>query len=172
MSKKRRNQIIVLIFVFLLAAAIFMFSAQNGEKSSDFSGYFTEKFLRIFHIENVSFGRVEHFLRKAAHFIEFFLLGMVSCLWISGFRKHLFVTGVISFVPVFLYAVLDEMHQYFIPGRSASWKDVLLDGTGALCGVLTILLCRFFYGLYRNRKNKVNMLYGNEKELDKTDEKD
>lgn len=174
MAKKRKKQIILLIFVFLFALVIFMFSAQNGEKSSDFSGYFTEKFLRIFHIENISFGRAEHLLRKAAHFIEFFLLGVVSCLLLSSFKMNFLITGLTSFVPVFLYAVMDEFHQYFIPGRSASWKDVMLDSMGALCGVLTVLICKLIVDLYRKKKCKkeVNIFYCDEKDLDKTSGKD
>ena len=31
-----------------------------------------------------------------------------------------------------LYAMSDEYHQTFVPGRAGAWSDVLFDGAGAL----------------------------------------
>ena len=36
---------------------------------------------------------------------------------------------------VMLYGILDEFHQYFVPGRSADVYDVLADAIGGLLGV-------------------------------------
>jgi VanZ family protein len=36
----------------------------------------------------------------------------------------------------FLYGVSDEIHQYFVPGRTPEWGDLLNDGVGAYLGVL------------------------------------
>ena len=33
------------------------------------------------------------------------------------------------------YAATDELHQVFVPGRSAEFTDVLLDSLGALAGI-------------------------------------
>ncbi|MEW8956524.1 VanZ family protein, partial [Clostridium sp.] len=50
----------------------------------------------------------------------------------------------------FLYAVTDEFHQTFIPGRVGSFKDVLIDTTGALiCAIVITLLIAF-----KNKKKK------------------
>ena len=38
------------------------------------------------------------------------------------------------------YAVTDEIHQYFVPGRSCELRDMLIDACGVAAGVL---LCRF-----------------------------
>ena len=37
-----------------------------------------------------------------------------------------------------LYGISDEYHQSLVPGRAASTLDVLVDGVGALIGVLAI----------------------------------
>ena len=37
-----------------------------------------------------------------------------------------------------LYAISDEIHQYFVPGRSAEIRDVLIDVLGANIGILLI----------------------------------
>ena len=33
-----------------------------------------------------------------------------------------------------LYAISDEVHQLFVPGRSGQFKDVFLDSGGAIVG--------------------------------------
>ena len=38
----------------------------------------------------------------------------------------------------FLYACTDEIHQIFVPGRSAQFRDVLIDTLGASFGCLLI----------------------------------
>ena len=35
-----------------------------------------------------------------------------------------------------LYAVSDEFHQLFVPGRAGQFRDVLVDGAGTVLGVL------------------------------------
>ena len=37
-----------------------------------------------------------------------------------------------------LYGVTDELHQWFVPGRSAEWSDLVADAAGAaaVCGAL------------------------------------
>jgi VanZ family protein len=38
-----------------------------------------------------------------------------------------------------LYSVSDEFHQIFIPGRTASARDILIDTLAALGGVIVML---------------------------------
>jgi VanZ family protein len=33
-----------------------------------------------------------------------------------------------------LYGLTDELHQWFVPGRNADWRDVVADAVGALLG--------------------------------------
>ena len=46
----------------------------------------------------------------------------------------------ISLLFSFLYAGSDEIHQFFVGGRSASFKDVLIDSTGACIGILLTII--------------------------------
>jgi hypothetical protein len=39
-----------------------------------------------------------------------------------------------------LYATSDEIHQYFVPGRSADYRDALADAAGAAIGLASLLL--------------------------------
>ena len=56
----------------------------------------------------------------------------------------------ISIIIGFLYAISDEIHQSFIPNRSARAIDVFLDTLGATNGVLIIAIIVFIYKHYKN----------------------
>ena len=43
-------------------------------------------------------------------------------------------TGWLSISIALIYAILDEYHQTFVPGRNGTLIDVLVDGVGALIG--------------------------------------
>ena len=47
-----------------------------------------------------------------------------------------------------LYACSDELHQYFVPGRSCRFFDVCVDSAGAFCGTL------LFWGFFHLRERK------------------
>ena len=68
------------------------------------------------------------FVRKMAHFIEFFGLGL---LW-GLYRRQRPVRGVLCYG--LLVAVIDEALQYITPGRAPGLWDVALDYCGYFCG--------------------------------------
>ena len=75
----------------------------------------------------------DHLLRKAAHFSEFGLLGLLlaQCLR-AGF------------------ALADETVQLYVPGRSGQVRDILIDFAGAALAVgLTLLVRRIRTGNLR-----------------------
>jgi VanZ family protein len=67
-------------------------------------------------------------LRKLAHAAEFALLGALLAR-ATGRSGLAFAIGA-------LYAVSDELHQSFVPGRHASPVDVAIDAVGVAAGVL------------------------------------
>ena len=86
-----------------------------------------------------------HFVRKLAHFCEFGLLGceLLLLFWLrSGLRLREIC---LSALAAFLAASADETIQIFT-GRGAQIRDVLLDFTGALTGILfCALLIRLLF---------------------------
>lgn len=51
-------------------------------------------------------------------------------------RVYLLWIGLIGI----LYAATDELHQYFVPGRSCDFTDWLADIAGLACGALIIYI--------------------------------
>jgi VanZ family protein len=69
-------------------------------------------------------------LRKVAHAAEFAVLGFLLARAIGRDRPAL-ALGI-------AYAVSDEVHQHFVPGRLGSPLDVLVDAVGVVVGVLLV----------------------------------
>ena len=82
--------------------------------------------------------------RKLGHWSEYFILARLLMGAVTGQfplwkqSRHLFW----SLVLATLYAVGDEWHQSFVPSRSASGLDVLIDSFGAICGALWFGRCK------------------------------
>jgi len=82
-----------------------------------------------------------HFcIRKIAHFSEYALLGILSA---RAFRTspHTFLQRrwfLIAIVLIVVYALLDEYHQAFVPSRTPSIFDSLIDSLGGLSALLVI----------------------------------
>ena len=82
---------------------------------------------------------VLHFaIRKSAHFIEYFIFSLLVLRGIRGERTGWILAWGLAAVAIAAgYAALDEVHQAFVPGRTAAVRDVLLDSLGA--GVAQLL---------------------------------
>jgi VanZ family protein len=78
--------------------------------------------------EMPSFGWWDLIVKKGAHVLGYALLALL--LWYAqGFDQNRWW---LAFMLAVLYAISDEFHQSFIPGRHPSWVDALvIDGGGA-----------------------------------------
>lgn len=88
------------------------------------------------------------FLRKLAHFSEFFLLGVLSAAQRLKSEK-LLTFGLVSFG--LIAACIDETIQIFVLGRSSSLLDVWLDLSGFAAGVIAVAV---WYAIAKKRKEK------------------
>lgn len=149
MHGKRRAIILAWSVVILWMALIFFLSHQPANKSSELSSgigdvivQMVDKVLTTDHI-NLDF---MHFLiRKSAHFTAYFILGMLVIVAISKRRVVNRYTLLGALLICVIYAMTDEFHQLFIPGRSGEVRDVLIDSAGATVGIgIYLLLTRFF----------------------------
>jgi len=113
--KRRRWALLALLYM----AAIFALSSVPDDKGSAVSRtvlFLPPKWQNLLHVP-MFFG--------------------VAWLW-----SHATTKGNALLIAV-VYGALDEMHQYYVPGRFASWTDALLDALGGI-------LC-YLWLIYRDR---------------------
>lgn len=120
---------------------IFFMSHQPGNVSSNQSDLVLKIFSFIGIELNDYFGEIATFIvRKTAHFSEYFILYLLSY---NVFRYYVknkkYSIYLILFVA--LYAISDEFHQAFIPGRGPAIRDVLIDISG---GVFAYIIMNLF----------------------------
>ncbi len=152
-SEKEEKRRLFAVWIFVLLAAfqlliISMFSAQTGTMSGGLSRILVEKIKEIlFSANDLKSGNGRGLLvpivRKTAHFYNFALLGFLLAT-ISRLTRSCAKMSV-GFAAFGLFsAMLDELHQYFVPGRSAQISDVLIDFSGVLFG---FCLLAIFWGI-------------------------
>ena len=148
-AKKLKNMAYLMPTI-LCMTAIFLFSMAPGEDSARQSGLFVRAISEL--ISDVSkrsvspetFGALQLIVRKIAHLTEYAALGascsfyMIHAREINKKRTVFFIATFISFI----YAITDEIHQYFVPGRYGTFSDVLIDTCGALIGISVYFLLR------------------------------
>lgn len=89
-------------------------------------------------------------LRKNAHAFEYMVLAMIVTGVLFSFNiKGKLALIYIMFVCLF-YAVTDEFHQMFVPGRTSLVGDVLIDFVGSLIGMAIYYL--FYYKFFKRNK--------------------
>ena len=149
--------IILLLCTFFI---IFGFSSQNGEQSGGISRKITEVILEKSNRYNnlkkeekePILHRTESIIRKMAHFsiyavIGILLMGLLCTYKIKNKWKIVITIGI-----GMLYAISDEFHQSFSPGRTPKITDVYIDTLGVFLGVLLILLIVKIHDKYIHRK--------------------
>ncbi|WP_413378249.1 VanZ family protein [Alkalihalobacillus sp. 1P02AB] len=140
--------------VLLWMALIFFLSHQPGEKSGHLSSDITEILSGIiqflFPFFQIELELLHFMIRKGAHFFSYLLLGVLV---LNAMRRSGFISywaAATSWGICLIYAITDEVHQLFIPGRSGEVQDVLIDSAGALTGIVIYLGVSFVVKRRRN----------------------
>ncbi|MGN0571776.1 MAG: VanZ family protein [Candidatus Fimenecus sp.] len=139
---KRKIGVGICLFCILLTVAfIFYNSAQPVSKSQKASATVAETIASISPNGGETpdgWRSFADYVRKAAHAVEFFVLGIeLSLLFFVLFRKHT-VQAIWNVLSLALCtAVIDESIQ-ILSGRGPKVQDVLLDFCGALCAIVTV----------------------------------
>lgn len=144
MKHKLCHLVLILLTVGWMAL-IFGFSAQSAEQSGGLSALISGSVTKwLADVQDLSedaaealYWQVDGIVRMAAHFAEYTILGgmlLLVCRQIRGVKRWLpWLLGTV-------YALLDEWHQAYSPGRVCDWKDVLIDSSGVLFGILLVTL--------------------------------
>lgn len=159
--KRTLFRITMLILLGLTFFAIFNFSSQDGQTSSGLSRKVARKIVDIFpYTKNLSektknkiVEKSQPIIRKGAHFSIYMLVGIFIMSFISTYKLHLKYKFSISILVGLLYAISDEIHQGFTPGRTPSPIDVGIDTCGVMFGIVLVLIAISVYKALTEKKN-------------------
>lgn len=136
---------------------IFSLSHQPATQSNDLSTGVTEFIIalmeRVAPNATIDLDGINHIVRKNAHFLIYFILGILvsgTLRRLGASRHRVFGWSLLICV---VFAMTDEIHQLYVPGRGAQVQDVLLDSAGACLGIgLYALVSRFWSN--RTKQNR------------------
>ena len=134
------------VLLVLWMGFIFSMSCENAEESSNTSGQTIKVVLSTVpefekQPEEVKVNIIEELqfiVRKSAHFIGYMILGILASgliLYYGNINKKY----LLAFLICVIYAISDEIHQLFVPGRSGQVRDVLIDSAGSLLGIIIVM---------------------------------
>jgi VanZ family protein len=123
------------------AGLLFFFS--TGLFGSSFSSRFLYPFFRwlLPHAGHEVAWQLVLLTRKSAHFANYFVFSLLLLRGVRGeARGWRWTWALEALLLASGYALSDEFHQAFVPGRAASMRDVWLDSAGALVAQLCAAL--------------------------------
>lgn len=120
---------------------IFLLSTDLG--SSEHTSRIIEPLLRWLdpQISAAALERAHFIIRKCAHFSEYAVLAMLALRavrypWAVDFSRGYWRAAGWALLITAFYASSDEFHQSFVPGRTATPIDVLIDTSGGLAALI------------------------------------
>ncbi|MGH9607438.1 MAG: VanZ family protein [Terracidiphilus sp.] len=100
------------------------------------------------HVPEARWDFIHYCIRKTGHFVGYGLIGLawLRAWWMTLPRSSFLKDMLLAVLGAALLASCDEYHQTFLPNRTGSPWDVMLDCCGALamCLVVYILVCAFW----------------------------
>ncbi|KLV23671.1 hypothetical protein ABW02_19195 [Niallia circulans] len=98
------------------------------------------------------YGFIEFLFRKAGHVIGYCLLTLLLFLTLMQTKIKRPWVYLLSGALSIAYALTDEWHQSFVPGRTGHWQDaIIIDGTGVILGLVIGFIGTIFF---KKRKTK------------------
>ena len=155
------NKIILLfsaLAVLVWMVLIFNLSSQAAMESNKLSTGVAMFVMRI--AQKVAPGadfdvhRLNHLLRKNTHFFAYLVLGMLTANVLGRIGRRGLGRAVSALGICILYAVSDEVHQLFVPGRGPGLRDVLLDSAGAALGIVFLIACGALREMWKGQARK------------------
>lgn len=171
MNKSLAKKIIYIALIILWMGVIFALSNMgaegSGQQSIELSKLLVDNGANILHNIGIikempareELDSIIEFIhppvRKCAHAVEYFVLALLLMMalrdkdtWHLEMSKSVILTLLICLI----YSISDELHQYFIPGRSCEFTDCINDVLGATVGIIVYIICHKIHHLIRQPK--------------------
>lgn len=157
-DKKTQIKIFKIILIIGWMIAIFMFSGQQGTESGNTSKKFTVAIIQIttgksLALDDPFVEGIQLFIRKMAHFTIYAIGGFLIMNYAYTTEKTMKQKILCCIATGGGYAITDELHQFFVSGRSAQVLDVGIDTAGVIVGVLIYLVLRKLIEFVINKYN-------------------
>jgi VanZ family protein len=93
-------------------------------------------------VANARWEVIHHLVRKCGHFFGYGFIGVawLRAWWMTLPRSHFLPDAALALLGTSLVASLDEWHQSYLPNRTGSVWDVLLDCSGAIALQLVVYI--------------------------------
>ena len=127
-----------LVVILLYMSAIFALSSVPGDPDPTAAGVY------------LVFAWLPPHLQNLLHIPLFSGLAWLWCRTLEGRKWSGAKVAWLAFLLSLFYGMADELHQSFVPGRTANMADMLLNGVGAILGVIVYLR---FQGRGRTRRH-------------------
>ena len=151
------KKIVCLLLVVMTMGGMYYFSSQEGNVSkqqSDTAVNVIDKIRsevnlkdhNIISIKEKVFDKLKQYgdkgyiVRKMAHFSIYAGIGFSISLLIYALSRRIYIASIVAMIASISYAYYDEMRQLAVAGRVGSMKDVLIDSSGALTGILILFV--------------------------------
>ena len=153
-ENKKKIKYIKCIIAIICCIIIFSFSAVPATASTKQSKGLTYNVIKLLNGNKLTekelvklTKRVNPVIRKIAHFSIYMILAIFTYMFIEELniksksekerlRKKILYTCIFCII----YAIFDEIHQIYVPGRTGKVIDVVIDTLGAFMGIAIILL--------------------------------
>jgi VanZ family protein len=124
--------------------------------SAEHTSRFLVPFLRWFdpQISWATLDAIQTIIRKLGHVTEYAILAALLWRALRGATRwsaNLSILFATVWIACALFAASDEFHQSYVPSRTPSFHDVMIDICGAFLGLLIVLS----WSLRANRKSKI-----------------
>lgn len=146
-TASRQKGRIILFGILTLAIMVFIFvqSAMPDVVSAEESNLIVEIIRSIMEKASVSVSNQEmlsFLVRKCAHFTEYAVFGASLAALGREIGPKVALLPAICWLFGTFYAVTDEIHQLFVPGRFGQFTDVVIDSMGVATGILFFIIIR------------------------------
>ena len=126
-----KKKIISIVMLTLWAGLIFYLSNQPSQISGKVSG---DRIKSVLSVSEATFNLIHNPLRESMHAVEFLIFALLLFNVLHNYN----VKSVYTFCIIisFIFSILDETHQLYVPGRAFEILDLILDFVGIVIACL------------------------------------
>ena len=147
MRKQRNKKLLCTCLIVANLAFIWGNSLMTGAESGNLSGGILAWINSILCLDESGAELLHHLIRKAAHFTEFACFGcLLAWRWSMDKAPNQILLPVLLGMAA---AMVDETIQLVTPDRGPSLKDVWIDTSGVITGVMLLILGQYVWKNYK-----------------------